>query len=478
MSVKGQNCLRSRHLSLQAGMILLLLLLAACEQNRFKNGEQLYNQKRYAAAVEQLDRYIKTGNNGAYVTRAELVRSASYYELGTAASGKENWNLAIRLLKLANSDQADLELAKVYRVLALEAIEQNDIPKAMSYFDLIMDETSNSDLIPEIHKLRIEQYLDFYKDEPAAWKEYMLLYDKYPEHAQEVEARIMIESFIASNIDAAVVKAINKDYNTALEELFEIRRYPVGNRDRIDLEISNIYQEQAENEITRQEYSEANFLFLKALQYYPQKKDAIDKRLVLIAGLYVDKGNDFLRVRDFSSAMLYYQKSYEIIPDFETANIAVENLNRIRSNIATAAKLYEEAQQYEQDRNYPEARKLYSQAYALDNVSVYNEQAIIMGNLIEAERNPLGFARSIITNYRNGLLYNRIQAQKQQLLKKYTQEEIKDTGWKILLSTGQFKYEARYDLLTPGENYYYVWQINLKDRSVVPLNKISDQLMQ
>jgi hypothetical protein len=47
-----------------------------------------------------------------------------------------------------------------------------------------------------------------------------------------------------------------------------------------------------------------------------------------------------------------------------------------------------------------------------------------------------------------------------------------------LLSPGQYKYEARYDLLTPAENIYFAWQVNLRDRSVTPLNKISEQVMQ
>ncbi len=453
-------------------------MLSACEQNRFKNGAQLYAQRRYAAAVEQLDRYISSGDNGAYVTRAELMRSDCYFQLGMAAFEKENWTLTIRLLKLANSDQADLQLAKVYKVLAQDAIEQDDIPKAMTYYNLILSEAANSELVPEVRQSRIRQFLGYYNDKTAAWNEYMLLFDSYPEHPSELAARPLVDSFIYLNIDEAVLKAINKNYNAALEDLFQIRRYPVGNRDRIDLEISNIYQEQAENEIQTQNYAEANRLFLKALQYYPNKKAAIDKRLEAIAQLYLDKGDDYLRFRDFDNALVYYNKAFEIIPDYEKGIQAINNLNRIRDNINTAARLYEEAQIEEINRNYAEARRLYSQAYALDAVAVYNERAGMMSNLIEAERNPLAFARSIINNYRNGLLYNRIQSQKQQLLKKYNKDEIKDTGWKILLSPGQYKYEARYDLITPDDALYYVWQINLKDRSVIPLNKISDKLMQ
>ncbi|HOD18477.1 MAG TPA: hypothetical protein PKJ14_07590 [Candidatus Cloacimonadota bacterium] len=459
-------------------LIAILLLISACEQNKLRSGEELFQRGSYAAAIEQLDNYIQIGKNGAYITRAELTRSACYLELGLAAMDKENWNLAIRLLKLANSAEADLELAKVYNTLAHQAIDANDVPKAMEYFSLIINETSNSDLIPEIMEMRIIQFLNYYNDKEAAWSEYMQLYNLYPENEHEIAAREYVDSFIPSFIDAAVDKAVKKEYDAALEDLFEIRRYPVRNRDRIDFEISNIYQAMAEIEIQNKNYSVANDLFLKALEYYPAKKEAITKRLELIASLYLEKGNDFLKIRDFDAAYAYYNKAFEIIPDFPPAKAAINNARNIQYNILRAEQIFKQGEIAEFNRNYPEAKNLYSQAYQLDKQSEYAAKIEEMDNLIQAERNPTGFAKSIITQYRNGLLTQRIQAQKQQLLKKYKPEEIRDSGWKILLSTGQYKYEARYDLITPDESLFFVWQINLKDRSVTPLNKMSEKLMQ
>ncbi len=75
------------------------------------------------------------------------------------------------------------------------------------------------------------------------------------------------------------------------------------------------------------------------------------------------------------------------------------------------------------------------------------------------------------------MLNNRITQQKKQLLGRYKNSEIRDSGWKFLLSTGQYKYEARYDLMTPQETFLYVWQVSLKDRKIIPLNKISEELM-
>ncbi len=461
-----------------AGILLCLFFLTACEQNKLRQAEALYTQRRFAASIEQLDEFIHKGKNGAFVTRAELIRSASYYELGLAAMDKENWPLSIRLFKLANSDVADFELAKVYKTLALQALDAGDSDKALSYYTLILSEISYTDLVPEILQLRIALYLDSYNDKTSAWNDYIILYDKFPEDPFEIAARPYIQRFISENVNAAVDKAIAGDYNTALEELFEIRKYPVGDADRLDFEISNIYQDMAENAIRQADYFEANRLFLLAMQYYPAKSDAINKRLRNVAHLYIDKGNEYLAVRDFNTALLYYNKTYEIIPDFDLANQAIANVHTIQDNIRRAAELGAQAEQQENNKNYAEARSLYQQAYQLDRMTDYNQRAIIMGNLIEAEKDPIAFARKIILDYQNGLLYRRIQAQKQLLLQKYTLAEVRDSGWKILLSTGQNKYEARYDIMTPSENLYYVWQVNLRDRSIIPLNKLSERIMQ
>lgn len=457
---------------------LLLLVLSACEQNRFNGAEVLYTQHRYAAAIEQLDVFIKAGNNGALVTRAELVRASCYYELGLAAVEKENWALAIRLFKLANTEQADLELAKVYRTLAINALEIVDIPKTMTYLNLIIDEVSASDLVPEILLMRIKVELENLGDKTSAWNDYMMLYDRYPDNPYEILARPYVNRFISLNIDEAVAMALQKQYDQAFELLFMIRRYPVGDQDRLDREISNIYQELAEIQVQEQNYFEANRLFLKAIQFYPGKKVSIDKRLREIAYLYIDKGNDFVKVRDFDNALLYYQKTFEIIPDFDLANKAIANLRTMQANIKKAVDLANEALTMETNRNYTAARALYQQAYQLDKLEVYSDGSIIMGNLIEAEKNPIAFTKTIVLDYNNGILNRRIQSQKQELLKKYNKGEIHESGWKVMLSTGQYKYEARYDLLTPAENLYYVWQINLRDRSVIPLNKLSDKIMQ
>ena len=58
-------------------ILALLISLSACEINRLRQAEELHNNRRYASAIQELDRFILTAQNGALITRAELLRSSS-----------------------------------------------------------------------------------------------------------------------------------------------------------------------------------------------------------------------------------------------------------------------------------------------------------------------------------------------------------------------------------------------------------------
>ncbi|HOA29289.1 MAG TPA: hypothetical protein PKL34_04565, partial [Candidatus Cloacimonadota bacterium] len=48
----------------------LILLLSGCEINRLNRAVDLYDAQNYAGAITELDDLIKSGKNGAIVTRA------------------------------------------------------------------------------------------------------------------------------------------------------------------------------------------------------------------------------------------------------------------------------------------------------------------------------------------------------------------------------------------------------------------------
>ena len=456
----------------------MLIVLSGCEINRLRSAEDLYNKNLYAAAIEELDDLILSAENRAIATRAEIVRSNCYSALAEAAVERKNWTLAIRFFKLANSDAANLRLGEIYLNLAMEAEKTGSPVNAKAYLDAILREVPDSPLLPEVLYHRIGYFIEVKSDNEAAWNDYMRLFDNYPNSPYEILARNYVLRFIPEKLQYAEILNEQGYYADALKELFELSKYPVVDMEQVNKQISAVYEKQAEELLSEQDYIEADRLFRIAMQYYPQKKASITNRLESITNLFIQKGNSLLEAGDFEGALVHYRKTFDIIPDYPPALEAINRLFTIQENIRKAANLYSQAEKMEATGKLNEALQTYNAAYALDPKPEYKQRAGLIQNLIEANKNPSAFARKIITEYRGGLLTNRIQKQKQELLKRYKQNEIQDSGWKLMLSTGQYKYEARYDLLTPNETYLYVWQINLRDRSIIPLNKLSEALMQ
>ena len=460
------------------GLALWLVLSSGCEMNRLKSAQKLYDAGLYAGSIQELDDLVRIGKNGAIVTRAELLRGNCYLELGKTALERNSRPLGIRFLKLANNELADDELAKLYFGMAEEAFQAGNLPLAKTYLDDIIREVSASPLIPQVMLRRINIYMEEYQDRNSTWQDYKYLYDNFPNNPYEIQARRFVMQFIDTKTDYAQHLLGQGYYDAALRELFELSRYPVVKSDTINRMISDVYQAQAEDYIDDQDYLEADRLFRIALQYDPSKRAEVDARLEGITSLYVRKGNSLLEYRDFEAALLHYNKTFEIIPGYPPALEAIARLERIKANIQQAQELFAQGDMQEDLQKHAEALKYYNQAIALDPKEEYKAQAAIMRNMVEAESNPTAFARRIINEYRGGLLLRRIEAKRSEILRGLEPKDIRDSGWKILLSTGQYKYEARYDLMTPTQTFLYIWQINLRDRSMVPLNKLSEALMQ
>jgi hypothetical protein len=454
-----------------------MLLIAGCEINRLKSAEELHTDKRYAAAIVELDDLIDSSKNGAIVTRAELMRSDSYFALGEAATQRQNWALAERFYKLSNCTQANLRLAEIYKDLGAAAFKSGNPESGKAYLDAIIREAPNSPLIPEIRYRRIGYFMEISKDQEAAWRDYMKLFDDFPNNPYEIQARTYVLKFVPAKVEYAKVLSGQEYYSDALNLLFELSKYPVVDLAKLNLQISEVYQNQAEKYIEAQDYVEADRLFRIAMQYYPEKKAQITRRLEAITSLYVSKGNSLLEAGDYANALVHYRKTFDIIPDYQPALDAINRLLTIQDNIRKAVLLAAEGDKLEATGKLNDAVKAFNQAHSLDPKPEYKQKAVQIQNLVDAISNPTAFAKKIIDEYKGGLLNTRIRSQKQELLKRHKASEIRDSGWKILLSTGQYKYEARYDLLAPTETYLYVWQINLRERSIIPLNKLSEALL-
>ncbi|MEF3694683.1 MAG: hypothetical protein V3576_04975 [Candidatus Cloacimonadota bacterium] len=458
--------------------ILVLISLTACETNRFRQVEDLYKKERYAATIQEIDAFLRVAENGALATRAEMLRAESYMQLGLMAVERQNLDLAIRFFKISNSPESDVHLAEIYKRLALEALETGNNELTMEYLNTIQREIPDSRLIPEVLFRKISLYQTVYLDNDSAWRDYRRLYDDYSDNSYEIQARNYASRLIPGFIAHAQQLSDTGYYTEALGLLFEMDRYPVVDHPEMQRLISDVYQAQAEGFLVSEDYLEADRLLRIALQYDPSKKAEIDARLASITGLFIQMGDRYLAQRDFPNAMLYYNKTFEIIPDYAEARAAIARLEQIQINIARAQVFATEAEEMEAGRRHAEALRLYQQAANLENKPEYRQKIATMQNLIEADRNPEAFAQRIINEYRGGVLNRKIRQQVANLRTRFRENEIRDSGWKILLSTGQYKYEARYDLLTPTDTFFYIWQVNLRDRSLVPLNRISEELMQ
>ncbi len=92
-------------------------------------------------------------------------------------------------------------------------------------------------------------------------------------------------------------------------------------------------------------------------------------------------------------------RSSQITPP---ARQAIERVRITQENIARAAQLFRQAELTEASGKVADALKLYQQANGLDSNPETRTRISIMQNTIEADRNPLAFARKIINEYRNG----------------------------------------------------------------------------
>lgn len=461
-------------------VILILfvgLLFTGCEMNKLNNAEALYRQKSYVGTIEATDQLIRTAKNGAIATRAEILRGDSYLALSMMALERDNRPLAIRFLKLANSPDADKELADLYFRMGEEAYDGGNLTLAMKYMQDILREIPQTGLMPMVAYRRINIFIDEYKDYEAAYVEYKALYDSYPNNEYELLARQEVMKFIDMRVEYATRLLEGGYYTDAFRELFELSQYPVVDINIVNALIGDVYMAQGEQYVLQQDYIEADRLYRIAVQYNPQKESEVKSRLEGIIGLYIQKGNELKAERRFDEARLHYNKSFDIIPGYEPAKQALAALDKKESDIARAIELMEEAAEYERKGQNADALRLYNQAIALDALPKYQEKARLAQNMVEAERDPLAFAQRILYSHRNGVIPRRVEEKRQEILKEYKSTEIRDSGWKFLLSSGQYKYEARYDLLTPVTTFLYVWQINLKERSIIPLNKQSEEMM-
>ncbi len=467
---------RKSYFSFIFAIIAVALVITGCTSN-YSIAQSLQARSKYAAAIERYDDFIAVAKNGAKRTEAELARSECYYQLGIKSYNTDKWKLAIRFFFLANSDKADEVMDNCYFSLAQAAYERKEFDITLAYYTMIVDNLPGSELIPEILFNRIQIFMDLRNDDVSAWENYEILFQRFPDSDYMAAAQPYIDRFMDRYIDEAVELQYSEDYRHALERLFYLERYPSSFKDRIYLELSDLYMKLAEKQVEEGEYVKAEETYHFVVEFDPTKKDMVDARLIDICSKFTEKGDELLRERRIDEAIAIYGRCFNIIADYEPAAIAISEANILKQNIIQANRLSLEGQEAEKKEEWATALQFYRRAYKLDALNAYKDKAFLMSNMIEIEKDPVAFARRIINNYRSGRIIRAVSQLEQELLMQYG-DLLSSTGWRYILSVGEAKYEVLYDITTPDKSYFLGWLVNLKDRSVSPLNKTSDELLE
>ncbi|MBN2829185.1 MAG: hypothetical protein JXR56_02565 [Candidatus Cloacimonetes bacterium] len=458
-------------------ILLVILFLSGCERNRLASAESIYNRKKYISAIIAYDNFLTYAQNGAYRTEAQLSRSDSYFELAKAAIEKQNYVLAERLAILANSEEADKLLAQAYYQLAEQSFESNDISKGWDYFRKIVEVIPTSVYVPEILNRRIKYELDVSRNYATTLPIYMELYDHFPDNPYELSSRNLLDTFTMNIVADAYALRDSTTADKALEFLFEIEKYPIGKHKEIYTTISHLYEEKADLDTRFEKYAEAREEYRLAIEYAPDEELRIVEKMKEKANEFITRGDEMVSYRKFDNALSLYAMAFEIVPDYEPAKDKISQTHDTIDAVTYAAELIEKGIAFENNREYSKALPLFEEAYGLDPLPEYKERVFITRNLISAESNPVEFVSKILKDYRQGIMDRKINEKIAYLKTQYAAEDVQSSGWKIMKSTGRYKYEVRFDIFTPSRDFFYVWQVNVKDKSILPLSKISEELM-
>lgn len=463
---------------------ILVLAVFGCTNNKFETGQKLLKNKQYAAAIEYFDDYlfektdsvfVSKNRNGAIQTKVELERSKAYYELGLLAFKNKSWQLANRMFFLANSQKADEALDNSYHELIKIAKQNNNTEEVLKYYNYIITHLTTSELIPEFLYDRILINLHKYQLDELAWADYIKLYETYPKNHYVKKAQKEIDSFLNNYINDAVAMKNLISKEVALERLFELNKYPSSFNHKITKEIALTYFEIAVEYSKNNEHNLAKQNFEIALKYDKNLKQEVKRQQVKICSIFIENAQKLISQKKPDEAIASYKKCFIYIPNYEPAQNAINNAIDYNKQLLKAEELALKAQKLAKQKQNKKALAFYKQSYALHKNAKVKKQIFLLNNLIKIKQNPTAFALEIIKTAKNNYIPKTIKKLEDKLEKLYGKEGIKTTDFKVLFSLGKDKYEVRYDIISPDETYFFVWQVNLQTRQIFPLNKKTEK---
>ncbi|MDP8203099.1 MAG: hypothetical protein P9L95_01050 [Candidatus Tenebribacter mawsonii] len=466
-------------MKMKISIIILILMIAASSNcllnSRFNIPHQLYMKNNYVMAIKHYDKFIATSDNGALSTQAELERSDCYYQLGIKAYDKENWLLASRLFFLSNSIIADHKLDDCYFSLAQKQLIENSPNSALEYYFKIVTYLDDSEHIPEILFNRIKIYIEM-GNKLSAFNDYHFLWENHPDNFFRLEIQPFVDDLMPSFINEALSFRDSLDYDIAVDMLSKLSQYPSVYRADIFVHISDLYLSKADEALTIKRYELVKEYLNLSLANDASKQEIINERAKDICSLIIQEGNELLSAYKFDEAIIVYQNCFKILPEYHICTELIKDVNGKKQRYLSALELENMAIQNEDKKEYALAYSDYNKSYNLFKTDRVKERIQIMANLIQAEKDPKAFAEKIVKEYQKGIILAGVNAIESSLIAQYS-DQVDTSGWKVYYAIGEFKYEVRFDLFSPDENYYYAWRVNLKTREITSLNKISEDIM-
>jgi tetratricopeptide (TPR) repeat protein len=453
----------------------IFFILLGCSQNRYDIAKGLHKSGKYALSINFYDQFISYEERGSQITDAELARSECYLQLGLKAYEKFEWTLANRFFYLANSEKADSFMDNCYYELAKEAIAIDQIDTALNHFDFVLKNLKKSELIPEILYTRLNIYLNQGK-KLLAYDDYNTLATLYPDDDFTKTAQPDIDKNMEFYIQDAIRYSDTEFYTIAIEKLLYLEKNPSVHKLLIQSEIANVYMKIAEIEVKKKNFIHAKRFFENALEWDKDKQNMVNDKLNSIVNSFIEKGDELVRLDKIDEALAHYREIFDIIPAHSIAKKQIEEAEKMKANYILANELISEAEKLEKNKKYADALKKYEYSNQLRRQKVTTDKIERVKNLIEAEKDPVGFARSLVTRHQGGLIASKVEEIERELKITY-RDLVKSSGWRVLYAFGEFKYEIRYDITSPGKNYYFVWRVDLETGAILPLNKISEEIL-
>jgi len=444
--------------------------------NRYNTAHTLYMKSNYPRTREHYDAFLNLHPVGALSTRAELERSDCYYQLGFKAYNKENWLLASRLLYLGNSGIADELLDECYKNLAIVSLANQDTSKTLNYYGYIIDYLTDSELIPEMLYNRINIHLA-QNENLTAFHDYHNLWMLFPDSEFRTSIQPKIDVLIPDFLQEAINMKENGEYDNALDICFRLSQYPSRQQSDIINEIGDLYRLKAESDINQNLLTSARKNYDLIYENCPDREKSVLARIEEICQGFISIGDTLELNLKFDSAINTYSKCFKLVKDHPIAVSEIASARETKARFLEAMVSLREGEEKERIKEHKQALDLYLRTDKLFSTSEAKNKIFIMQNILLAEKDPKGFARSIVDDYNNGLLLRNVAYVEDFMNQRYGEDVVKPSGWKVTYSIGLYKYEVRYDLISTFGNYYFAWRVDLKTRHVAPSNKISETLV-